>query len=154
LRRSGSVMWKIGTSKVLTPRLCRLRTHGLALTSKYWTYRSHVRDMSPVNLVADCQQKFVFPHCLIGCYGREAGYGPTNRSVVVLWVGLGALLLGGSWSVQICWRLHERLLCANRMRYVWSRTIRRLSVGCMCRVGRVSPAGCTLIRIAATFGYE
>jgi hypothetical protein len=35
-----------------------------------------------------------------------------------------------------------------------SGTIRGLSMGCMWRVARVSPAGCTSIRIAATLGYE
>jgi hypothetical protein len=39
-----------------------------------------------------------------------------------------------SGSVQICWRLHERLLCVDHMRYVWLMAIRRLSVW---RVGRV-----------------
>jgi hypothetical protein len=48
----------------------------------------------------------------------------------------------------------ERLLCVDHVRYVWSRTIHRLSVGCVWRVGRVSPTGCTSIRIAATLGYE
>jgi hypothetical protein len=32
-----------------SPRLCRLRTDGLTLMSKYWTYRSHVDDMSLVS---------------------------------------------------------------------------------------------------------
>jgi hypothetical protein len=39
----------------------------------------------------------------------------------------------------------ERLLCIDRMRYVWSRTIRGLSVGCVWCVGQVSPTRCTSI---------
>jgi hypothetical protein len=35
-----------------SPHLCRLRTDWLAPASKYWTYRSHAGDMSPVSLVA------------------------------------------------------------------------------------------------------
>jgi hypothetical protein len=34
------------------PRMCRLRTDGLAPMSKYWTYRLHVGDMVSVSLVA------------------------------------------------------------------------------------------------------
>jgi hypothetical protein len=43
-----------------SPRLCRLRTDGLAPASKYWTYRSHAGDMGPVSLVVGCQQKLDF----------------------------------------------------------------------------------------------
>jgi hypothetical protein len=43
-----------------SPRLCRLRTNGLAPVSKYWTYRSHAGDMGPVSLVACHQQKLSF----------------------------------------------------------------------------------------------
>jgi hypothetical protein len=49
---------------------------------------------------------------------------------------------------------HERLLCVDCVRYVWSETIRGLSVGCVWRVGQVSLAGCTSIRIIATLRYE
>jgi hypothetical protein len=41
--------------------------------------------MSPVNLVADHQQKVDFaPHCFIGWLGRETGYRPVDRSAIVL----------------------------------------------------------------------
>jgi hypothetical protein len=46
---------------------------------------------------------------------------------------------GGSGSVQICWRLCERLLYVDHVRYVWSRAIRGLSVESMWHVGRVFP---------------
>jgi hypothetical protein len=48
----------------------------------------------------------------------------------------------------------ERLLCVDRMRYVWSGTICGLSVGCVWHVGLVSHAGCISIRIVTTLGYE
>jgi hypothetical protein len=35
-----------------SPWLRWLRTEGLVLVSKYWTYRSHSGDMGPVSLVA------------------------------------------------------------------------------------------------------
>jgi hypothetical protein len=40
---------------------------------------------------------------------------------------------------------HERLLYVDHVRYVWSETIRRLSVGCVWCIGRVSLVGCTSI---------
>jgi hypothetical protein len=40
-----------------SPRLCRLRTDGLAPTSKYGTYRSHAGDMGPGSLVTYHRQK-------------------------------------------------------------------------------------------------
>jgi hypothetical protein len=49
----------------------------------------------------------------------------------------GALLLGGSESVQIYWWLRERLLYMNRVRYIWLRVIRGLSMGSVWCVGRV-----------------
>jgi hypothetical protein len=50
--------------------------------------------MGPVSLVAGFNQSLSFPHCLIGCCGREARYGPTNQTTVELWIVSGALLLG------------------------------------------------------------
>jgi hypothetical protein len=108
--------------------MCRLRTDGLAPMSKYWTYRSHSGVMGPISLVACYQQKLGFsPHFFIGCSEREAGYEPADRSAGALWVWSGVLLLRSSGFVQICWRLRERLLCVDHMRYVWSGTIRGLS---------------------------
>jgi hypothetical protein len=52
-------------------------------------------------------------------------------------VELGAVFLGSSASVQPCWWLCERLLCVDRVRYIWSETIRRLSVECVWRVGQI-----------------
>jgi hypothetical protein len=111
--------------------------------------------MGPVSLVAYHQQKF-------------------GLSLLLLWLRVGEKLdedpqigqpacWGCSWeflflrSSGICPNLsvtHERLLCVNYVRYVWFRTIRGLSVGCAWLIGRVSPAGCTSIQIAATLGYE
>jgi hypothetical protein len=110
--------------------------------------------MGPVSLVVSCPQELTFPHCSLAVCGREAGYGPMDRMAGVLWIVSGALLLGCSGSVQICWRLYERLLYVDHVRYVWPWAIRGLSVESVWRVGWVSPVGCTSIRIAATLGYE
>jgi hypothetical protein len=101
-----------------SPRLSRLRIDGLAPASKYWTYWSHAG--------------------VYGGFGREAGYGPMDHSAGLRVVS-GALLLGSSESIQICWRLCERLLYVDHMKYVWSWTIRGLSVESVWRVGRVFP---------------
>jgi hypothetical protein len=58
--------------------------------------------MGPISLVVGCHWKLVFPHCLIGCCVREAGYGPADQTIVELWIVSGALLLRGSGSVLIC----------------------------------------------------
>jgi hypothetical protein len=47
-----------------SPRLCRLRTDGLAPASKYWKYQSHAGDMGPVSLVACRQQRVALPPLL------------------------------------------------------------------------------------------
>jgi hypothetical protein len=109
-----------------SPRLCRLRTDWLASVSKYWTYRLHVGVMGPVSLVAGYQQKLLWERSWV-------------QTTVKLWIVSWALLLVGSGSVQICWRLHERLLCIDHVRYVWSMVIRGLSMRSVWRVGRVFP---------------
>jgi hypothetical protein len=48
-------------------------------------------------------------------------------------------------AVSTSWGLSERLLRVDHVRYVWSRTISGPSVGCVWRVGQVSPIGCTSI---------
>jgi hypothetical protein len=57
--------------------------------------------MGPVSLVVGGQQELDFSPLLVGCCGREAGYGPMDRITVVLWIVSEALLLGCSGSVQI-----------------------------------------------------
>jgi hypothetical protein len=47
----------------------------------------------------------------------------------------------------------KRFLYVDHARYVWLRVIHRPSVECMWCVDRVSPVGCTLIRISVTLGY-
>jgi hypothetical protein len=95
--------------------------------------------MGLVSLVVSCQQELDFSPLFFGCCGREAGYGPADQMVVVLWIVSGALLLRCSGSVQICWRLYERLLYVDHVRYVWSWTIHGPSVESVWHVGRVFP---------------
>jgi hypothetical protein len=65
--------------------------------------------MGPVNLVVGHRQELGLRPCFIGWFGREAGYGPVDRSSDVLWVVSGALFLRSS---EICLNLsapHKRL---------------------------------------------
>jgi hypothetical protein len=137
-----------------SPCLHRLRNDELAPVSKYWTYWPHTGVMGPVSLVAGCQQRINFPHCFIGCCGREAGYEPIDRLAIVLWIGSRALLLRGSGSVQHYWWLRERLLYMDYVRYVQSRAIHRPSVESMWHVGRVFLCRVYIDWIAATLRYE
>jgi hypothetical protein len=121
----------------------------------YWTYRLHARDMSLISLVASHQQKIGFaPTASMAGLGEKLGMDPQIGQLVCCGLCQELFLSGAVVLLKLCWRLCERLLCVDRVRYIWSGTIRRLSVGCMWRVGRVSPVGCTSIRIAATLGYE
>jgi hypothetical protein len=66
-----------------SPRLCQLRIVRLALVSKYRTYRLHVGDMGPVNLVVGCQQKFDFsPTAPLDVLGEKLGTDPRIRQPV------------------------------------------------------------------------
>jgi hypothetical protein len=138
LERSGSGVWQAGTLKVVVP-LVSIKDRWVGPVSKYWTYRSHIGDMGPVTLVVGCQRKLDFSHYFIGYYGREAGYGPADQSTGVLWIMLGALLLRGSGSVQICWWLCKRLLYVDHVQYIWLKAICGPSVESVWCVGCIFP---------------
>jgi hypothetical protein len=63
-----------------SPRLCRLRTDGLALVSKYWTYRSHPGNMGLLSLVAYHQQRVALLP-LLRCLSWERNCVRTRGSV-------------------------------------------------------------------------
>jgi hypothetical protein len=69
--------------QVCIPRMCRLRTDGLAPVSKYWMYRSYVGDIDPVSLVA-CHQQVLGLSALLQwlCWERNWGgsRGPLSRA--------------------------------------------------------------------------
>jgi hypothetical protein len=62
-----------------------------------------------------------------------------DRSVGVLWIVSGAFFLGSSGIRLNLSVTHKRLLCVDHVRYVWSMTIRRLSVGCVWHVDWIFP---------------
>jgi hypothetical protein len=96
------------------------------------------------------------PSKLVTCHRQKLGL-----SILLFWLRVGEKLDGDPQIDQpTCWGCSwqflflgsseirpnlsvtcERLLCFDHVRYVWSGTIRGLSVGCAWRVGQVSPAG-------------
>jgi hypothetical protein len=154
LGRPENEMWKADTSKVVAPFV--------SVKNQWVSPREQVS-----NIPITCQrygpgkpssqaltEGWLCPHCFNGYLRGQTGYGPTDRSVGMLWIVLGALFLGSSGPAQLCWRQHERMLCIDRVRYVFSGTIRELSEGCVWHVGQVSAVGCTSIWITVTLGYE
>jgi hypothetical protein len=107
-----------------SPRLCQLRTDGLAFTSKYWTYRSHAGDMGPVSLVAGCQPKLVFsplPYWLLwerswvqtcGSDGHRAVDYVRSPSSQGHWIC--TIMLTTSWKIAMRW--------PREIRMVWDHT--------------------------------
>jgi hypothetical protein len=123
-----------------SPHLCQLRTDGLAPVSKYRMYRLHAGVYGPSKLSSWLTtDAWLCPHCFIGWFGRETGYGPADWSTDMLWIVSGALFLGSSDPAQLRWRLCKRLLYVDHVRYVWSWTICGLSVESVWRVDRVFP---------------
>jgi hypothetical protein len=81
--------------------------------NKYWTYRSHARDMGPVSLVASCQQTLVFfplLHWLLWGRNWVWTHGPVNQRAV-RWVKshssqeqwICSNLLTTAWKVAMHW---------------------------------------------------
>jgi hypothetical protein len=91
--------------KHCSPRLCQLRTDGLAPASKYWMYWLHAGDMSLVSLVA-CSSIDVWLKCTASMAVLGEKLRQVSRATQSCWeVESGALFLGSSASVQLCWWL-------------------------------------------------
>jgi hypothetical protein len=116
------------------PRLCRLRTDGLAPASKYWTYRSHAGDTGPVSLVAWLKSTA----SLIGL-GEKLGMDPwigESACCGLCWVPFFSGVVG---SVQIC----RWLMKGYHVRGLFEGSVHRAYVDwcgkCMCHVDWVFP---------------
>jgi hypothetical protein len=102
--------------KGCSPRLCQLRTDGLPLVSKYWTYRSHAGDMGPVSLVVGCRHRVILPP-LLQWLARERKWIRTRVSIsrcVVDYVR--SPFFKSSVSIHRCWWLRKRLSCMRTAR--------------------------------------
>jgi hypothetical protein len=138
-----------------SPRLCRLRTDGLAPASKYWTYWSHAGVYGP-SKPSNFSSIEAWLKTTASLVGLEEKLGTDP------WIGqstCGGLcqepfFLGAVESVQICRHLVK--YC-----YIWT-TWDTYGLGSY--AGRAwkacgvlvsfSPEGYTSIRIAMTLGYE
>jgi hypothetical protein len=138
-----------------SPCLCQLRTDGLAPTSKYWTYRSHVGDMGPVSLVVGRQQKVCFaPTAILVGSGEKLGSDPRIDQSMCYWLcqepffsRVVALLnsVDDSWKVIMYCDYQQKAYTGHTWTGVGS--IHVMLIG-------FSPTGCTSIRITVTLGYE
>jgi hypothetical protein len=102
LGRSGSVIWKVGTSKVVAPpvsvkdRCVGPREQVLNIHIAYQRYGPGEPSNRPLT------EGWLYPHYFNGCLGRETGYRPMNRSAITLWIGLGVFFLESSGPAQLC----------------------------------------------------
>jgi hypothetical protein len=101
LRRSGSELQKDGTSKVVAPSVsvkdrwvspCEQVLNVPIACRRYGSTKPSSRPLT---------DDWLCPHYFNGCLRRETGYGPTDRSVSVLWIVSGALFLGSSGPAQL-----------------------------------------------------
>jgi hypothetical protein len=132
-RPDGALRWKVKTvgwegrkwyveSRHLqgySPRLCRLRTDGLAHASKYWTYQSHAGVYGVLLLRAVDLFKSI-DVCAKGCYALTMwdtyGLGPYVNWV---WKACGVLVwFSPAWciSIQIAMTFiyEEPLVCGSQ----------------------------------------
>jgi hypothetical protein len=102
LGRSGSVMWKAGTSTVVPlPVSVKDRWVGphdqvLNVPIVYWCYGHNKLSSLP-----STEGGFIFIASMVAS-GRETGYGPMDWSTVMPWIRSEALFLGSSDSVHRC----------------------------------------------------
>jgi hypothetical protein len=150
----GRVLWLFRGFLCGSPRLCWLRTERLVRMSKYWMYRSHADDMGPVNLIACCGQMFGLSTLLQWlCQERNWGgsHGPLNWARRWSREHFFSVAVNLSNSVGSVWKVG---MYGDRPQETYTgRTWTGVESVHGVLVG-FSPAGCTLIRIAATLGFE
>jgi hypothetical protein len=122
-----------------SPRLCRLRTDGLAPREQvlniqvacWWNGPSKPSSLPSIDA-------WLKPTTSMVGFGEKLMRVP--RATQQGWeVESGALFLGSGSIHPTLLMTHEMLLHANHVRYVWSRAIREPSVECVWCVGRVFP---------------
>jgi hypothetical protein len=137
------ITWdRVGPFGGCSPRLCRLRTNGLAPARKYWTHWSHVDDMSPISLIAGCQQKLGFSPLHFWLFW-ERSWIQTREPVnwlTVGWVESPSSRKQWIYSnlLTTTWKVGMRGPCEIHMVWDHTRTERRICVTCCsgspCRV--------------------
>jgi hypothetical protein len=153
LGRSGSGYVAKRHLEGCSPHLCRLRTDRMTPTSKYWTYRSHAGDMG---LVRSCS----FVTIGLEPLSPTAGLLHGRRNEATQddgWASLSLAaknssgcrglfrLCGSQWNVVTYGDCLQKAYTGRA--WIGVESVRGVLFG-------FSPAGCTLIWIAATLGYE
>jgi hypothetical protein len=103
----------------LQPPSMAVKDRWVGPASKYSTYWSHASVMGPASLVVSCQQKLDSPPLIASLVimGEKLGTEPQIGQPSCCGSGREPFF-SGSGSIQICWRLHEKLLYVNYVRYV------------------------------------
>jgi hypothetical protein len=121
------------------PHMCRLRTDGLAPVSKYWTYQSHAGVYGPSKPTSPLSTN-VWLSPLLHWLARERNWGWTRGSINRCAVDcVESPFSQEQWLYPTLSMMCEGFLYVDHVRYVWSWTIRGLSVESMWRVGRIFP---------------
>jgi hypothetical protein len=136
------------------PRLCRLRTDGLAPISKYWMYWSHAVVMGPISRLAGHQQMICFTPSASSA-GRGEKWCDTHE---LLSQARGCIGSTCSSEVEDLSNSVDDYAKSCHVRGLLARSIRVAYMDWRgkrtCRFDQVPPIGCTSIQIAATHGYE
>jgi hypothetical protein len=138
-----------------SPRLCRLRTDELASwASTERTDHMLVYGPDKPSIMLSTEGDFT-PTASMVASERETGYGPTNRSAIVLWIRLGAFFFAGAVTLFIA---IDDFAKGFYTQTTWGRYGQEPYVNCVWKACDVLvgffPIRCTLIWITATLGYE
>jgi hypothetical protein len=122
-----------------SPHLCRLRTEGLELVSKYWTYQSHASVYGPSkpNSLPSIDA-WLKPTASLAGLGEKLRWVPWTTQQD--WeVGSGALFLGSSSIHPMLLTTYERLLPMGIARKKRTSGVRHLEWEAYVSYGRVFP---------------
>jgi hypothetical protein len=138
-----------------SPRLCGSMTDGLAPVGKYWTYWSHAGVYGPSKPSSRLStEAWLFPTASLSIVGEKLGTDPRIGQSVrcglcrePFFSGIVDLFKSIDDCAKGCymWTMWDTYGLGPYVDWAW--------IACDVLVG-FSPAGCTLIRIAATLGYE
>jgi hypothetical protein len=136
-----------------SPCLCQLRTEGLVPMGKYWIYWSHAGDLSPVNRCSHVTiwLNFFSPTPRLSRGRKNDVAQDDGRAHQSLVVNTSSVCRGLFWPCSDYTKdCHVRGLPA---RSIWVAYVDRRG-NYTCHVYQVFFAGCTLIQISVTLGYE
>jgi hypothetical protein len=136
-----------------SPRLCQLRTDGLAPVIKYWTYWSHVGYMGPnkpSSFVTTWPNRI--PYSTVGAWEEEWGSSDRWPDQSISGAKTSSEDVGTRFNLVGTYKMLQCMGTACRETYEWHTWTARGSIHGV--LIRFSLAGCTSIRITMTLGYE